>query len=72
MANIQKFSVEEATKLRQQGHSNQSIASILGCSIHWCAKNLKGVERGVGMQNDATKLQAIEILEEALEKVRNL
>lgn len=72
MANIQKFSVEEATQLRLQGHSNESIASILGCSVHWCVKNLKGVKRGAGVSIDATKLKAIEILEDALEKVRSL
>jgi hypothetical protein len=72
MANKQKFSVEQATQLRLQGHSNQSISEILGCSVHWCVKNLKGVERGIGTNVDATKLQAIAILEEALEKVRAL
>lgn len=72
MANIQKFSVEEATVLREQGHSNESIASVMGCSVHWCVKNLKGVKRGAGSSVDGTKLKAIEILEEALEKVRSL
>lgn len=72
MANKQKFSVEEATSLRQQGHSHQSIAEILGCSVHWCLKNLKGVERGAGVENDVTKQQAISILEDALQKLRSL
>lgn len=72
MGNKQKFSIEEATHLRQQGHSHQSISEILGCSVHWCLKNLKGVERGVGVENDVTKQKAIAILEEALHKLRAL
>jgi hypothetical protein len=72
MANSKKFSVEEATHLRMQGHSHQSISEIMGCSVHWCLKNLKGVEKGAGVENDATKRQAISILEEALAKVRAL
>lgn len=72
MANKQKFSVEEAIQLRKQGHSHQSIADMMGCSVHWCLKNLKGVEKGAGVENDATKRMAIAILEEALEKVRAL
>lgn len=72
MGNRQKFSIEEATQLRIQGHSHQSIAEILGCSVHWCLKNLKGVERGAGVENDITKQKAISILEEALGKLRAL
>lgn len=72
MGNKQKFSVVEATHLRQQGHSHQSIAEILGCSVHWCLKNLKGVERGAGVENDVTKQKAISILEEALQKLRSI
>lgn len=72
MANRQKFSIEEATKLRIQGHSYQSIAEVLGCSVHWCLKNLKGVEKGAYIENDETKRMAIEILEDALLKLRAL
>lgn len=72
MASVKKFSVEQATTLRLQGHSNESIAAIMGCSVVWVVKNLKGVKRGAGLSDNTTKLQAIAILERALAEVRAL
>lgn len=72
MAATKKFSLEQATTLRLQGHSNESISRIMGCSVAWCVKNLRGVQRGVGTSNDATKVLGIAILEEALAKMRAL
>jgi hypothetical protein len=78
MANIKKFDREEAIAMRRQGMSYESIATTLGCSYAWCAKELRGVEKGdpgdgVGAEvKQATKEKAIAVLEEALAKVRSL
>jgi cyanate lyase len=79
MANYRKFDKEEATRLRaQEGLSYEEISTILGCSYAWCAKELRGVERGSysgGMAQEvklSTKAEAIAILEDALAKVREL
>lgn len=72
MANVKKFSREEAVALRQQGYSHKQISVALGCSQAWVAKELMGVEKGEGMQVDGTKVQAIAILEDALERIRKL
>lgn len=72
MANVKKFSREEAIALRQQGYSHKQISVALGCSQAWVAKELMGVEKGEGMQVDGTKVQAIAILEDALERIRKL
>lgn len=72
MANVKKFSRDQALELRKQGYSHKQISVELGCSQAWVAKELMGVEKGEGMQVDGTKVQAIEILEEALEKIRKL
>lgn len=72
MANVKKFSREEAIELRKKGYSHKQISVELGCSQAWVAKELMGVEKGEGMLVDGTKVQAIEILEAALAKVRAL
>jgi predicted transcriptional regulator len=72
MANVKKFSREEALALREQGYSHKQISVALGCSKAWVAKELMGVEKGEGMAVDGTKVQAIAILEEALAKIRSL
>lgn len=72
MANVRKYSREEAVELRKQGYSHKQIAVALGCSQAWVAKELMGVEKGEGMCVDGTKVQAIAILEEALARVRAL
>lgn len=66
----------EATKLREEGHSYEEIAQLMGCSVSWCKRYLKDVERGVSTttgkpstRQDA-KLEAIAILEDALRRVR--
>lgn len=72
MANVKKFSREEAIELRKKGYSHKQISVEIGCSQGWVAKELMGVEKGEGMLVDGTKVQAIEILEAALAKVRAL
>lgn len=72
MANVKKFSREEAIELRKKGYSHKQISVELGCSQAWVAKELMGVEKGEGMLVDGTKVQAIEILEAALERIRKL
>lgn len=78
MANIRKIDKELAVSLRQGGMGYAEIATTLGCSYAWCAKELKGVERGdagggvAAEVKQGTKVQAIAILEEALAKVRSL
>lgn len=63
-----------ATNLRKQGNTYKNIASIMGCSVAWCKKNLSEVEVDSLEQNVHTdaKLQAICILEEALMKLRGI
>lgn len=72
MSNVKKFSREEAIALRAQGYSHKQISIALGCSKAWVAKELMGVEKGEGMAVDGTKVRAIEILEEALARIRSL
>lgn len=78
MANVKRFDKEEAVQLRQRGMSYESIATTLGCSYAWCAKELRGVERGdpgegVGAEvKQGTKAKVVAILEDALEKIRSL
>lgn len=72
MANVKKFSREDALALREQGYSHKQISVALGCSKAWVAKELRGVEKGEGMAVDGTKVRAIEILEEALARIRSL
>jgi hypothetical protein len=72
MANVRKFSREQALELRKQGYSHKQISIELGCSKAWVAKELMGVEKGEGMAVDGTKVQAIAILEDALARIRSL
>lgn len=72
MANTKKYSREDALELRKKGYTHKQISIELGCSQAWVAKELMGVEKGEGMQVDGTKVQAIAILEEALERIRKL
>lgn len=72
MANVRKYSRDEAVELRKKGYSHKQISVALGCSQAWVAKELMGVEKGEGMQVDGTKVQAIAILEDALERIRKL
>lgn len=62
----------KAVALRLQGHTYKDIAIIVGCSEAWCKKELKGVLTNKGSYRDSTKTQAITILEDALEKLRNI
>lgn len=62
-----------AVELRKQGLSYKEIASRLGCSFGWCAKNLKGVEKEVDTAVDSlTKASAIAIVKEVLERLERL
>lgn len=72
MANVKKYSREEALLLREQGYSHKQISVAMGCSQAWVAKELMGVEKGEGLSVDGTKMRAIKILEDALAKVRAL
>lgn len=65
-----------AIDLRQRGLTYEEIADQLGCSFAWCAKNLPKIQKGElkieRVVVDGTKQSAIEILEDALKKVREL
>lgn len=63
-----------AVSMRKMGMIYKDIAISLGCSHSWCKRNLKGVtqEYSVGNEQLDVKKQAIEILEEALMKIRSL
>jgi predicted transcriptional regulator len=72
MANI-KFDVEQAKHLRQQGHTYTEVAELMGCSLPWVKQHLRGVTKGSNkVFVDATKLEAIKILKEALKKLEEL
>lgn len=72
MANI-KFSKEKALHLREQGLTFKEISEVMGCSKEWVNKALVGVEKGSQrVAVDDTKIKAIEILTEALRKVKEL
>lgn len=72
MATI-KFSKDEAVKYREQGFSFQEIADLMGASIPWVSKALRGVPRGQKrVAVDGTRLKAIAILTEALRQVKAL
>lgn len=70
-----KFSIEEATQLRLRGKTYRQIAQEIGCSIAWCKKNLANISPGE-VKDDLvkveTKQQVIDILQDALKKVRSL
>ena len=78
MTNIRKINFERAVLLRQQGFSYKNIAQQLGCSEAWCAKELKGVEkgefldeRGIQIKQDL-KEETLKILEAAMTQIRGL
>lgn len=64
----------KAIVLREQGFQYSEIAKQLGCSETWCKKNLKDVIKGENLETDgkAERLRAIDILEEALMKLRGI
>lgn len=62
---------ERAVELRQQGYTYKEIASLMNISESWCKKELQDVVQK-SAPSDATKLKAVAILEEALEKIRAL
>lgn len=72
MANIKKFSVEQAQALRDRGYSYKNIALELGCSEAWVAKALRGYGKSYKADVNGSKLAAIELVEELLEKLRCL
>lgn len=67
---------QEAISLRQQGMNYEEISSLMGCSTAWCKKYLKDVvvavneDTGKPKTRKEFKMEAIEILEEALRRVR--
>lgn len=68
-----KYSKEQALNLRIGGMSYSEVAESMGCSVAWVKKVLCGTPRGsLKTPVDSTRLEAIRILEEALEKVRSL
>lgn len=68
-----KYSKEQAMNLRVGGMSYTEVAENMGCSLAWVKKALRGTPRGsIKIPVDSTRLEAIRILEEALEKVRGL
>lgn len=78
MANVKKFSRDEAVALRQQGMGYAEISTQLGCSYAWCAKALRGVDKGVveaGLAEEVkwrTKEQVIAMVEDLLVKIRSM
>lgn len=72
MANIKKFYEADAKALRDRGYSYKNIALELGCSEAWVAKALKGHVKGATADVNSSKLEAIRLAEEFLEKLRCL
>jgi hypothetical protein len=73
--NTHKINKQEAITLRQMGYSYAEIAVHIGCSAAWCAKELKGVEKGTRINpSDAKAVKAgtIRILEQAIQAVRRI
>lgn len=64
----------EAARLRSEGHMYSSIAAQMGCSVAWCKSQLRDVPKGKMVISDGsdTKLAAIQILEDALVKLRGI
>ena len=64
----------KATNMRKMGMSYKDISIAAGCSESWCKQNLRDVKQEYSISDDqlAVKNQAIEILEEALAKMRSL
>lgn len=64
----------KATDMRKMGMSYKDIAVAAGCSESWCKQNLKDVKQEYSISDEqlAVKNQAIEILEEALAKLRSI
>lgn len=64
----------KAENMRKMGMSYKDISVAISCSESWCKQNLKGVvqEYSLGDEQMKIKNQAIEILEEALAKLRSI
>jgi hypothetical protein len=64
----------KAVNMRKMGMSYKDISIAAGCSESWCKQNLKDVRQEYSISDEqlAVKNQAIEILEEALAKLRSL
>ena len=64
----------KAENMRKMGMSYKDISIAAGCSESWCKQNLKGIKQEYSMGDEQLKVknQAIEILEEALAKLRSI
>ena len=63
----------KAIELRMMGYSYSQISKQLDCSEAWCKKNLSDVEKGNIVNIDVeTKIKAIQILEAALQQLREM
>jgi hypothetical protein len=69
-----KVDKARAIALRESGRSYASIAMILKCSEAWCKLYLKDVVKGEREEPDAevVRQKIIEIMEEAMTKIREL
>jgi DNA-binding Lrp family transcriptional regulator len=75
MTNVRKFDIEEAKRMRQEGMSFAEISQQLGCSVAWCSKELRNVEKG-SIKRDEFKVEfkkeVIAQLQDLISKVRKM